>query len=117
MYLYLRPGLFEFLEKVSAHFEIVLFNNGSRTFTDAVVDQIRKLNPQMTDETSQDLFSYVLCKDHCSINDNGQEIKNLEHFCGSEARRDIKNCLIVDNNIYSFQKQLTNGILIPKYEG
>lgn len=49
MYLYLRPGLFEFLEKVGAHFEIVLFNNGSRAFTEAVVDQIRKLNPMMSD--------------------------------------------------------------------
>jgi hypothetical protein len=25
--------------------------------------------------------------------------------------------MIIDNNIYNFQKHLTNGLIIPKYEG
>jgi TFIIF-interacting CTD phosphatase-like protein len=37
MYLYVRPGLLDFLEEVSQHFELILFNNGSRAYTDAVL--------------------------------------------------------------------------------
>ena len=62
-------------------------------------------------------FSYVLSKDQCSFDDGNQEIKNLSFFCGEGSGRDIKDCIIIDNNIYNFQKHLTNGLIIPKYEG
>ncbi|CDW78735.1 nli interacting factor-like phosphatase family protein [Stylonychia lemnae] len=114
MYLYVRPGLQNFLDRVSEKFELVLFNNGSQTFTQSVYQQILQ---SFTNTTNGDYFSYILSKDQCSINDGGQEIKNLEFFCGSESNRDIKRSIIVDNNIYSFQKHLTNGLQIPKYEG
>lgn len=51
------------------------------------------------------------------MNDSGHEIKNLEHFCNFDSNREINDCLIIDNNIYSFQKHLTNGLLIDKFEG
>lgn len=53
----------------------------------------------------------------CSINDSGHEIKNIEHFCTFDSNREICDTLIIDNNIYSFQKHLTNGLLIDKFEG
>ncbi len=40
MYLYLRPGLYDFLDEMSKHFEIVLFNDGSKVYTDEIVKQI-----------------------------------------------------------------------------
>ena len=53
----------------------------------------------------------------CSINDSGHEIKNIDHFCNFDSNREKSDCLIIDNNIYSFQKHLTNGLLIDKFEG
>ena len=40
MYLYARPGLFEFLSKMKEHFELVLFNNASASFTHALLEEI-----------------------------------------------------------------------------
>jgi TFIIF-interacting CTD phosphatase-like protein len=98
MYLYLRPGLLTFLERLSGHFELVLFNNGSRAFTDAVIQELQMLSGN----EDFNYFSYVLCKDHCSTSDGGQEIKCLDLFCGEGSGRDIKTSLIVDNNLYCF---------------
>lgn len=36
-------------------------------------------------------------------------------FVGGESGRDIKDCIIVDNSIYCFQRNITNGIQIPKF--
>lgn len=91
------------------HFEIILFNNDSRVFTDGLVNTIFTNSPH-------DYFSYVLCKEHCTINESGHEIKNLDLFTGLGSNRNIKDCIIIDNSIYCFQKHLTNGLHIPKYE-
>jgi TFIIF-interacting CTD phosphatase-like protein len=98
MYMLYRPGLFKFLEDVSQHFEIILFNNGSKAFTDAVVKDIMSNSP----DPEKTYFSHVLSKEHCAGNEVGHEIKNLEYFTGPEANRDIKDCVIIDNTIYCF---------------
>ena len=113
MYLYLRPGLYDFLDALYEKFELVLFNNGSMNFTGPIVNQLLDNAPSV----KKDYFSYILNKEHCSVNDNGNEIKNIDLFCNFDSNRDIEQCLIIDNNIYCFQKQLTNGLLIEKYEG
>lgn len=113
MFVYLRPGLYNFLEALSENFELVLFNNSSKEFTDAIVRVILENSPS----GRKDYFSHVLSKEHCSVNDSGQEIKNLDHFCTFDSNREINDCLIVDNSVYCFSKHLTNGLLIQKYEG
>ena len=112
MYLYLRPGLFTFLDQISRHFEIILFNNGSKPYTDEIVKQIRAMQP----DQDMNYFTHQLSKEDCSINENGHEIKNLDFFVGQGSNREIKNCIIIDNSLYCFQKHITNGLLIPKYE-
>jgi TFIIF-interacting CTD phosphatase-like protein len=45
MYMYVRPGLRQFLLDISKYFEIVLFSNGSQLYTKAVVDKLlEKIN-------------------------------------------------------------------------
>jgi TFIIF-interacting CTD phosphatase-like protein len=45
MYMYVRPGLRQFLLDISKYFEIVLFSNGSQLYTIAVVDKLlEKIN-------------------------------------------------------------------------
>lgn len=45
MFLYLRPGLYDFLDSLSDHFELVLFNNGPKEFTDEIVTEILNNSP------------------------------------------------------------------------
>jgi hypothetical protein len=136
MYMYLRPGLLEFLEATSKYFELVLFSNGSQVYTHAVLDKLklilaqqkRRDDPTIEDlqSSSEDLeslsvgatdyFSHVLCREQCSTNEKGHEIKNLDFFAGSpSSNREIRDCLIVDNQIYCFQNHLTNGLYVPNY--
>jgi TFIIF-interacting CTD phosphatase-like protein len=104
--------MYTFLEKMSERFELILFSNASKVYTDEVVSQIEQDSPGQTK-----YFSYVLSKDHCSFDESNCEIKNLAFFCNEASGRDIKDCLIIDNNIYCFQKHLTNGLIVPKFEG
>lgn len=67
MYVYLRPGLYDFLDALSENFELVLFNNSSKAFTDAVVRVILENSPH----DRKNYFSHVLSKEHCSVNDSG----------------------------------------------
>lgn len=69
------------------------------------------------DGDSAKIFSYILCKEQCSINESNHEIKCLDLFIGGESGRTIEDCIIIDNSIFSFQRHLSNGILVPKYEG
>ena len=59
MYLNLRPGLVDFLEEVSEYFEIILFNNDSQVFTNAVVSKIE----ERIRDKAKCYFSYALSAD------------------------------------------------------
>lgn len=50
MYMYLRPGLLDFLEAVSEKFELILCNTGSLHYTEAVLARLLdELNSQRED--------------------------------------------------------------------
>lgn len=108
----MRPGLKDFLNETSKHFELILFNNGSQLYTDAVVE---KLMQTLVVTHSKHYFSHILCREQCSTNDKGHEIKNLEFFTGDESNRDMKDCIIVDNSIFCYQKNISNGLFVPNY--
>jgi hypothetical protein len=48
------------------------------------------------------IFSYVLCKDQCSLNESHHEIKCLDLFIGGDSGRKIQDCIVIDNSIFSF---------------
>lgn len=104
--MYLRPGLLEFLEDLSKAFELVLFNNGSSLYTEAVLAKLLStLHPKQERESTvekKSCFSHILCKDYCSSNDKGHDIKDLIYFTGPKSNRDLRDCIIVDNSIYCF---------------
>jgi hypothetical protein len=60
-------------------------------------------------------FSYVLSKDNCSHNELNHEIKVIELFTGGESNRDLENCILIDNNVFCLQRNLSNGMIIPKF--
>lgn len=125
MYLYLRPGLQEFLDETSKHFELILFSNGSQVYTEAVFSKMLQTmdaaakDMAIDDEESKEsgsgdasksngasasengglgkYFGHILCREQCSTNEKGHEIKNLEFFTGSGSNREMRDCIIVDN--------------------
>lgn len=98
MYLYLRPGIYDFLDTLYEKFELILFNNASKNFTEPIVKEIIEGAPF----GSKNYFSHVLSKEHLTVNDDKHEVKNLDLFCNFDSNRDLESCLIIDNSIYSF---------------
>ncbi|TNV81530.1 hypothetical protein FGO68_gene7645 [Halteria grandinella] len=118
MYLYVRPGLLEFLEEISQHFELILYNNGSQPYTEAVLRKLletlnfqaegldieeeedpiidgttpRERRPKrIPGQPPKHYFDHILSREQCSSNEKGHEIKNLSFLVGPEANRDIKD--------------------------
>ena len=50
------------------------------------------------------------------MNESNHDVKNLDLFTGLSANRELKDCIIVDNSMLCFQRCLTNGLLINKFE-
>ena len=89
--------MYDFLDQVSQHYEIILFDNGQSNFTKQVAENIISQSPN-----KKNYFSYILSKEHCSTNEANHDVKNLELFAGLGSNRELKDCIIVDNNILCF---------------
>ena len=141
--MYLRPGLLEFLEDCSQHFELILYSNGAPHYTERVISKLIEamtmqsagnslsrgegdidvLQKVMLIQSTKPIikrqpvhfFEYVLNREQCSSNEKGHEIKNLDFFTGPGSNRDIGDCIIVDNSIYCYQNHLSNGLRVPNY--
>ncbi len=102
MGIFLRPGIFDFLEKVNECFEIIVFTASIKDYANAVLNYLDPENK---------IFKYRFYRESC-ININDQVyIKDLRIF----INRKLENVIIVDNSIYSFANQLSNGILINSF--
>lgn len=100
LYVNFRPFLYEFLEKISYMFEIVLFTASNKVYADQVLDSI---------DPNRIYFKFRLYRDHCSY-ENNVFIKDLRIL-----RRDLKDVVIIDNSIMAFVYQLDNGIPITTW--
>ena len=113
-----REHLFEFLSDLSDHFELILFNDNTHCYTMQLYEALQKFISKQQDNCiieKEIPFSYILSKDHCSINESQELIKDLEFLSGPESNRSLEDCIIVDNNMKAFQRQITNGIYLPKF--
>jgi Dullard-like phosphatase family protein len=98
----LRPGLFEFLENISGLFEVFIFTASKREYADVVLDFLDPFNK---------IFKQRFYREHCISINNRIFLKDLRVF----ANRKPENIIIVDNSLYSFSNQLSNGILINSF--
>lgn len=80
-YFFVRPGLFELLEKIHDIFEIVIFTAGQKNYAYSVIDII----------DYNDYIDHILYKKHL-IYENGNPIKKLDMI-----GRDINKIIFVDN--------------------
>ena len=100
-YVQVRPYADFFLEKLSKHFEIVLFTAAEEDYTGIVLNELNK-NKYIT---------HILCRKYTEFQ-NGYYVKDL-----SKLGRDLSKVCIVDNNKDNFSLQPENGLFISSYYG
>jgi Dullard-like phosphatase family protein len=102
-----RPGLSEFLDLMSQHFELVLFTAGIRQYG---IKVMKKIDPKMK-------ISYFLDRRFCTF--LGRNSKNQELYTKniSILGRDESKTILVDDRDYSFVFNLECRILIPSFDG
>ena len=99
----LRPFLFEFLEEMQTIFELILFSSNTPEYVNPIVNKIQK---------DKKYFDFVLYRHHITLDDEGNNVKNLE-FLG----RDLKKVIIIDDIPRYFKLQKENGINIKPFYG
>ena len=99
---FFRPGLAEFLNTMKESFEMYIFTASIESYANAVIDIIDK------DKT---IFSGVFYRKDCVRYLDSVYVKDLKYIFGDE----LNDVVIVDNSLYSFMNQLSNGILISTF--
>lgn len=100
--LHLRPGLINFLSKISEVYELVLFTSSTKGYTEPIMKAIEK---------NGKFFEYHFHREYCSLIHN-ECIKDL-----SKLGRDLSKVIIVDSNPESFKHYKDNGIIIQSFFG
>jgi len=100
--IFVRPGVTEFLKRMSHIYEIFLFTASKKEYADACVDVI---DPEGT------IFKHRLYRDSCIPINNQIYVKDLRIF----VNRKQENLILVDNSFYSFANQPRNGVLINSF--
>ena len=98
----LRPGLIEFLQSIKPYYEIIIFSNGNRKYSDVIIDLINE---------KIKCIDYRLYQEHCIIINN-DFVKDL-----SKIGRPIDKIIIVDNLPQNYRLQKENGINIKSFYG
>ena len=80
-YFFVRPGVFQFLEKIHDIYEIIIFTAGKKNYAYSIIDKI----------DSNNYINYILYKKHI-IYEDGIPIKKLELI-----GRDLNKIIFVDN--------------------
>jgi Dullard-like phosphatase family protein len=99
---YVRPGLTQFLKNLSKNFQVGIFTAGIKEYAESV---LKILDPK------DEIFSFKCFRESC-IKLGRAYVKDLRIF---EEKRSLNNIVILDNNLYSFANQLSNGILINSF--
>ena len=98
----IRPGTLKFLDDISQYYELIVFNEGEKKFTDFLIDTL---------EENKIYFEHRFYREHIII-DNNDIVKDLVRI-----GRSLDKILIVDNMKQNFKLQKDNGILIKSFYG
>jgi CTD small phosphatase-like protein 2 len=99
----IRPYTRECLEMVNKDFEVVVFTASHKWYADVILDYI---------DPERKLIQHRLYRDRCIKTTDNVYIKDLRVF----KNRDMKDMILVDNAVYSFGAQLSNGIPITPFK-
>ena len=98
----LRPGVKEFLFRLSLNYEISIYTASHYNYAKAVADYL---------DPKHQIFNQIFSRNDCLNLDNQIYIKNLDIFPS------IKKVILLDNSMYSFMNHISNGILINSFFG
>ena len=102
--IFLRNGVKKFLSILNNYFNIGIFTASEKEYAEAI---IRHLDP------NKNIIKFCLYRNNCvNVNDlvNIKDLRIIKDV-------DLKKIVLVDNNMYSFSAQLSNGILINSFYG
>ena len=100
-----RPGLDKFIRKVSERWETYIFTAAMSSYASPVLSYL---------DPDDDIFSERFFRESCTIDeDRGVYVKDLTKIISDD--RDLKRCVLVDNNPLSFLAQPRNGILVSNF--
>jgi len=99
----IRPFTKECLELANKYYEVVVFTASHKWYADVILDYI---------DPEKKYIQHRLYRDHCIKTTDNVYIKDLSIF----KNRDPKDTIIVDNAVYSFGAQLSNGIPITPFK-
>jgi Dullard-like phosphatase family protein len=100
--IFLRRGAKQFLAEVSKYFEVGIFTASVKEYADAVIDYL---------DPNKNMIKFRLYRNNCiNVNDKIY-VKDLRIIKGIN----LKDIILIDNSMYSFAAQLTNGILINSF--
>ncbi len=100
--IFVRNGVKEFLHEVSKHFDVGIYTASVKEYADAVISFLDPENK---------LIKYRLYRNNCINFNDSFFVKDLRICKGV----DLKNIILIDNSMYSFAAQLSNGILINSF--
>ena len=100
--IFLRPKVKEFLQEISQFFLIGIFTASIPEYADAVINY---LDPE------EKYVKFKLYRNDCVSVCDMLRVKDLSLF----GEENLDRIVLLDNNIYSFSAQLSNGILINSF--
>ena len=100
--IFIRPKVKEFLEEISKYFLIGVFTAAIPEYADAAINY---LDPE------KKYIKFKLYRNDCINIGDLARIKDLKIF----GEENLDKIVLLDNNIYSFSNQLSNGILINSF--
>jgi len=103
IFIFFRPGLHRFLQKLSMTCEIVLWTAANRKYAKPILDYI---------DPDGDLLPYRLFRQHTVEKANKEYVKDL-----GKLGRDMKRVMLIDNNPDAMARFPRNCYLIPDFYG
>ena len=100
--IYFRPFLFDFLHEIKYYFDLVIFTASSKRYADTVINYI---------DPNNELFKFRLYREACIPIQKYVFIKDLRII----KNYDPMNVILMDNSLYSFINQPSNGLLIYSF--
>ena len=97
VFVFMRPYVKEFLEKMSHHYEIMIFTASLPNYANAIIDRL----------PNSKVIVHRLYRHHCFKTEREVYIKEMK-----KLGRDIKDVIIIDNNPPSYTFDVFNGIPI-----
>jgi Dullard-like phosphatase family protein len=126
VHVHLRPGLYEFLQRVCSRYETHIFTAGIDIYVNPVLDYIEtKMNINRDSSAPDTKFAGRWYRQYCTVDNSRRAfVKNLDklwpHIQFQQNRpvhdtSGLCRTVLVDNNPMSFLSHPENGILVPSF--